>query len=107
MLAHVLAVLGLAAYAFEVYRTVLRFGVRRPGALGTAASAPGAHVLMAVLMTMVAFILAATFEAVPPYVGPAAALINVVYLVLALRYGRRRAREREARDGRTRPSPPS
>ena len=97
MLAHVLAVLGLAVYGFEVLRTVQRFGVRRPGMLGRVAGAPGAHVLMAVLLTILAFILAASFEAVPDYVAPVAAAINAVYLVLALRYGRRRSRERKAR----------
>lgn len=97
MLAHVLAVLGLAVYGFEVYRTVQRFGARRSGMIGGVAGNPGAHVLVAVLTTIAAFILVASFAAVPVYVAPAAAVINGVYLVLAVRYGRRRSREREAR----------
>ncbi|HUG40705.1 MAG TPA: hypothetical protein VMM12_09475 [Longimicrobiales bacterium] len=97
MLAHVLAVLGLAFYGFEVYRTVRRFGVRRAGMFGAAAGAPRAHVFMAVLMTVIFFILAASFAAVPFYVAPAGAVINAVYLVLALRYARRRSAERRAR----------
>lgn len=97
MVAHILAVLSLAFYGFEVYRTVRRFGVRRTGMIGGAAGAPRAHVVMAVLMTAVFFILAASFAAVPFYVGPAGAAINVVYLVLALRYARRRSGERRAR----------
>lgn len=99
MLAHVLAVLGLALYGFEVYRTVQRFGVRRPGMLGGAAGAPRAHVFMSILMTFIFFVLAASFAAVPFYVFPAGALINGVYLVLALRYARRRSAERKARLG--------
>ena len=97
MLAHVLAVLGLAVYGFEIYRTVQRFGVRRGGMLGGVAGNPGAHVVMAVLITILFFILAASFAAVPVYVAPAAAVINAVYLVLALRYGRRRSQERKGR----------
>lgn len=97
MLPHVLAVLALALYAFEVYRTVQRFGVRRRGMLGGAAGAPGMHVLMAVLMTVAFFIVAVSFAAVPFYVGPAGAVINGVYLVLALRYARRRSGERRAK----------
>ena len=97
MLTDVLAVLGLAVYAFEVYRTVQRFGVRRPGMLGAAAGAPGMHILMAVLLTAIFFILAASFEAIPSYVAPAGAVITAVYLVLALRYSRRRSAERRSK----------
>lgn len=97
MLIHVLAGFGLAVYAFEVYRTVQRFGARRPGLVGAAAGAPGMHILMAVLMTALFFILAASFAAVPFYVGPAGAVINGVYLVLALRYARRRSAERKSK----------
>ena len=105
MLAHVLSVLGLALYGFEVYRTVRRFSARRSGFVGGMASAPTAHVVMAVLMTLVFVILAASFGAVPIYVAPIGAAINGVYLVLALRYGRRRKAEREARRGERGASP--
>lgn len=100
MLAHVLAVLGLAIYAFEIYRTVQRFGVRRRGMIGGAAGAPRMHIFMAVLMTVIFVILATSFAAVPFYVAPAGAVINGVYLVLALRYARRRSAERGARSDR-------
>lgn len=92
MLNHVLAVLGLAAYGFEVYRTVQRFGVRRRGVVGGVAGAPGMHILMAILMTVILVTLAASLDAVPDYVGPAGAVINAVYLVLALRHARQRKR---------------
>jgi membrane protein implicated in regulation of membrane protease activity len=97
VLNHVLAVLGLAVYAFEVYRTVQRFGARRPGLLGAAAGAPGMHIFMAVLMAAIFVILAMSFAAVPLYVGPVGAVINGVYLVAALRYARRRSEERKSK----------
>lgn len=102
MLPHVLAVLGLALYGFEVYRTVRRFGARRLGMIGGAAGAPGMHVFMAVLMTVFFFVLAVSFAAVPFYVAPAGAVINGVYLVMALRYARRRSAERKGRADRGR-----
>ncbi len=92
MLNHILAVLGLAVYAFEVYRTVQRFGVRRRGIVAGVAGAPRMHMLVAILMTVVFFTLAASIAAVPFYVGPAGAVINAVYLVLAFRYARQRKR---------------
>lgn len=90
MLNHVLAILGLAVYGFEVYRTVQRFGVRRRGIVGGVAGAPRMHMLMAIVMTVLFFTLATSLAAVPFYVGPAGAVINAVYLVLAFRYARRR-----------------
>lgn len=99
MVAHVLAVLGLAVYGFEVYRTVNRFGVRRSGLIGGLAGNTGAHVLVGVLTTIFALILDASFAAIPVYVAPAAAGINAVYVILALRHGRRRSRERKAQSG--------
>ena len=100
MLPHILAVLGLALYAFEVYRTVRRFGARRPGMFGGAAGSPTAHVAMAVLMALIFLLLPAIFAAVPVYVAPIGVLINVAYLGLALRYARRRAAERKPRPDR-------
>lgn len=100
MLAHILSVLGLALYAFEIYRTVLRFGARRPGMFGGAAGAPRAHIIMAVLMALVFLALPAIFDAVPFYVAPVGVVINAVYLVVAVRYARRRSAERKARRAR-------
>lgn len=100
MVAHVLAVLGLAFYAFEVHRTVRRFGARRHGLIGGAAGSPRAHIAMAVFMALVFLLLPAIFPAVPVYVAPVGALINVVYLVIAIRYARRRSDERKAASGR-------
>lgn len=97
MLAHALAVLGLAIYGFEVYRTVQRFGARRPGMLGSTTRGPKVHIFMAVLMTVVFVILAVSIPAVPLYVAPAGAVINGAYLLLAVRYARRRADERKAK----------
>lgn len=97
MLIHVLAVLGLAVYTFEVYRTVQRFGARRPGVFGAAAGAPGIHIFMAVFMAAVFAILAASFPAVPLYVGAVGVVINGAYLVMALRYARRRSAERKSK----------
>ena len=96
LLAHVLAVLGLAFYAFEVYRTVLRFGARRRGMIGGAAGSPRSHIAMAVFMALVFLLLPALFTAVPLYVAPVGVVINAVYLVLAVRFARRRSAERKA-----------
>jgi len=106
MLAHVLAVLGLAIYAFEVYRTVLRFGVKRPGMLGTVMLSAPLHVFMAVVMAVGFVVLGSTpLFPVPAYVAPVGVLINLVYLVMALRHARRQARARAERSERytTRP----
>jgi hypothetical protein len=90
MLNHALAILVLVVYAVEVYRTVQRFGVRRRGVVGGVAGAPRMHMLMAVVMAVVFLTVATSLAAVPFYVGPAGVVINLVYLVLAVRYARRR-----------------
>ena len=103
LLPHVLAVLGLALYAFEVYRTVQRFGARRPGVFGAAAGSPGLHIMMSVLMAAIFAVLPVAFAAVPFYVAPAGVGINAAYLVLAIRYSRRRSAERKSKTGAGRP----
>lgn len=99
---HILAILGLALYGFEVYRTVQRFGVRGRGIVGGVAGAPRMHMAMAILMTVIFVTLAASFAAVPVYVGPVGAMINGVYLVLAIRYARERKRRSRSPDRDTR-----
>lgn len=94
MIAHVLAGAGLALYAFEVYRTILRFGVKRPGMLGTVAGLAGVHVFMAVALTVLAWAFAPNLPGVPAYVAPVITAVNAVYLLAALLYIRSRGRRR-------------
>lgn len=94
MLSHVIAVLGLLLYGFEVYRTVERFGAVRTGMAGMVVGLPKAHMALALLLLGLSAFLASVAQ-VPIYVGPAGAAISVVYLFAAARFRRRQKAERE------------
>lgn len=106
MLADILALIILVVVAYEIRRTIARFGLRRTNMLMTMAQTPGAHVMMALVLGTTAVLLGVSVEAVPLYVAPIGGLISVYYLVAALRFrrqqaqhDRRRQEEREKRSG--------
>lgn len=89
MLAHVIAILGLAYFAWDVRRTVIRLrSVRGPSLV----SAPGAHVCMAVVLAIV-FLMLYPVSSVPVYVTPIGVALSAIYFIEARKVARARQKK--------------